>query len=132
CAEAEFTWTPLRAPRGLDEYGLSAARVAPYRPGATSARRAARHGAGHRPVRLASPTSLPLAGPLANQAHQQLVLDHVLGEGPCADSYDLAAPASLVWAVTNGQSELVKRFPLAAMRQARPNFGHKLLAALMT
>lgn len=80
---------------------------------------------------LEAPTSLPLAGPLANQAYQQLVLDHVLEDGQCADPYDLAALASLVWEVTNGQSELVKRFPLAAMRQARPNLGYKLLAALM-
>lgn len=78
-----------------------------------------------------APTSMPLAAELAREACRQLVLDKILAEGECANPQDLAALASLVWAVTQGQGELVKRFPRDAMRQARPNLGHKLLAALM-
>ncbi len=78
-----------------------------------------------------APTSMPLAAELAHEACRQLVLDQILVEGQCADPWDLAALASMVWAVTQGQAELVKRFPRDAMRQARPNLGYKLLAALM-
>jgi len=78
-----------------------------------------------------APTSMPLAGALAQEAYRQLVLDQILVEGQCAEPWDLAALASIVWAATQGQTELVKRFPREAMRQARPNLGYKLLAALM-
>ena len=78
-----------------------------------------------------NPTNLELAGELAERMHETLLNDHVLDEGDCEDPSDLSLLADAVFEKTGGQTALVERFPLSAMRLASPNEGHFLAAALL-
>jgi hypothetical protein len=66
------------------------------------------------------------------EMHRQLLLDGVLEEGDCADPSDLSLLAEAVFLRSNGsQKELTRRLPKQAWRQATPNSGHRLAAALL-
>ena len=73
------------------------------------------------------PTSLPTSGACAQRAHDLLVLDGVLNHGDCADPKNLEVLADAV----DNKEELVNRLPVDAFRNATPNLGHKILAALI-
>ncbi len=77
------------------------------------------------------PTSLPLSRELALNAHRRLVEDGVLDDGDCPESDSLSCVADVVWSKTNSQRELVVRFPCDEFRQAEPNRGHLLTAAML-
>ncbi len=78
------------------------------------------------------PTDIPLAQALSTEANRKLVLDGVLEDGECGDPDNLAVLASLIFLKTQSQHDLVSRFPLAKLKTAKPNLGHRLLVALMT
>lgn len=77
------------------------------------------------------PTSLPLSRELALNAHRRLVEDGVLDDGDCPEPGNLSCVADVVWSKTNSQRELVIRFPCDGFRQAEPNRGHLLTAAML-
>ena len=77
------------------------------------------------------PTSLPLSRELALNAHRKLVEDGVLDDGDCREPHNLSSVADAVWAKTNSQRELIIRFPCEGFRQAEPNRGHLLTAAML-
>lgn len=77
------------------------------------------------------PTDLPLSRELALSAHRRLVQDGVLDDGDCPEPHNLSSLADAVWAKTDSQRELVIRFPCEGLRQAQPNRGHLLTAALL-
>jgi hypothetical protein len=78
------------------------------------------------------PTKLPLAGKCSEEAHRRLVADGLLNEGECTEPWNLSALADLVKAKHSGkQQELVSRLPITEFRNASPNQGHKIAAALM-
>ncbi len=77
------------------------------------------------------PTDIPLAQALSTEANRKLVLDGVLVDGECADPGNLAVLASLIFRKTGTQHDLVSCFPLAKLKTAKPNLGHRLLVALM-
>ncbi len=78
------------------------------------------------------PTDIPLAQALSTEAYRKLVEDGVLEDGECGDPDNLAVLASLIFQKTQSQRDLVSRFPLAKLKTAKPNLGHRLLVALMT
>ena len=78
-----------------------------------------------------SPTSLPLSGDLSEMCHRQLVADGVLSDGEVSNPRDLTAVAEVVFQKTNSQRELIQRFPPNAFRNAEPNEGYLILAALL-
>lgn len=77
------------------------------------------------------PTNLPLSRDCALDAHRRLTADGVISEGDCQNSEDLSAVADSVRQATGLQESLVERLPLARFRNAEPNHGHRLAAALM-
>ncbi len=77
------------------------------------------------------PTDIPPARDLSTEANRKLVLDGVLGDGECTDPEDLALLASLIFRKTRSQDDLVSRFPIAKLKTAKPNLGHRILVALM-
>ncbi len=77
------------------------------------------------------PTRVPLAKECSQEAHRKLVADGVLGNGDCADPDDLSVLADAVQAKTGGQSALVSRMPITQFKNAAPNDGHLITAALM-
>ena len=77
------------------------------------------------------PTGLPLAGDLSAQCYRKLVDDGILVEGEVGDLYDLSAVAEAVVQKTGSQGALIERFPKGEFRQAEPNEGYLILAALL-
>ncbi|GAI05518.1 unnamed protein product, partial [marine sediment metagenome] len=77
------------------------------------------------------PTNLPLSRQLALDAHRRLVEDGVLDDGDCPEPASLTCVADAVWSKTKSQRELVVRFPCDGFRQAEPNRGHLLTAAML-
>ena len=78
------------------------------------------------------PTGLPLAGTCSEDAHRRLVADGILKDGECAEPWNLSALADLVKTKCNNkQNELVSRLPTTEFKNASPNEGHKIAAALM-
>jgi len=77
------------------------------------------------------PTNLELSRDLSSRMHSGLVTDGILDGTECADPTDLSLLADAVHDKTDGQIELVRRFPIAEMRLARPNSGHLLAAAML-
>ena len=77
------------------------------------------------------PTSLPLAGELSAQCYRKLVDDNILAEGEVNDQSDLSAVAEAVVQKTGKQSALIERFPQGDFRQAEPNEGYLIMAALL-
>ena len=76
------------------------------------------------------PTCLPLSDECALDAHRKLVADEVLPE-PCEDPNDLSSVADAVLQHTGSQWPLVTRLPRAKFRNAEPNEGHLLAAAML-
>lgn len=77
------------------------------------------------------PTSLPLAGDLSKECHRKLVADRILPRGEVDDKSDLSAVAEAVVRRTGCQRDLVDRFPAAEFRNAKPNEGYLIMAALL-
>lgn len=77
------------------------------------------------------PTSLPLSKDLSLETHRKLVEDGVLSRGECPNPGDLSSLAETVLARTKSQQAMVSRFPCDKFRQAQPNEGHLLAAALL-
>lgn len=77
------------------------------------------------------PTNLPLSSALALDAHRRLVQDGVLAHGDCPEPDNLSCVADIVFSKTGSQQELVSRFPCERFRQAEPNKGHLLAAAML-
>lgn len=78
-----------------------------------------------------SPTNIPLGKSMAMEANRRLVADRVLHEGDCEDPEDLSSVAEAVYAATGQQRPLVTRLPLALLRNAQPNDGYLVAAALL-
>ncbi len=76
------------------------------------------------------PTSLPLSGTCAQEAHRKLRADGVLTED-CEDPNDLSCVADAVVLATGFQRELVNRLPREEFRLAEPNEGYLMAAALL-
>lgn len=77
------------------------------------------------------PTSLPLAGDLAKEAHRRLIADGLLETGDCTSPDDLSCVADTVYKRSGHQRDLVDRLPIDHMRQAEPNQGYLIAAALL-
>src|SRR4051812_44722204 len=77
------------------------------------------------------PTNLPLSGPLSEEAHRRLVLDGTLQEGECDTPADLSCVADAVYAKLSSQKPVVDVLPRQRLRQARPNIGSLIAAALL-
>jgi len=80
---------------------------------------------------LESPTSLELSDEYARQVHAQLVVEHVLDSGDCANPNDLSAVTSAVWSKVESQEPVVTRLPRGAFRDAQANDGYLTAAALL-
>ncbi len=80
---------------------------------------------------LEQPTCLPLARECSREAHRKLVADGILSNGDCGDPDDLSVVADTVKAKTGGQAQLVRRLPITKFKNAKPNNGHLITAALM-
>jgi hypothetical protein len=80
---------------------------------------------------LDPPTSLELAGDLANRICSSLIANGSLPPDMVDDPRDLSQLASAVFELTGSQRLVVDEFPPAAFRSAQPNEGHITLAALM-
>jgi hypothetical protein len=78
-----------------------------------------------------APTSLPLASELAEETYGRLIADEILVEGQCANYRDLSALADVIFERTGHQDVLVSRFNPQRFRNAEPNSGYKLAAALL-
>lgn len=77
------------------------------------------------------PTRVPLSRECSVEVHRKLVEDGVLADADCHDTEDLSCVADTVSSVTGGQRELVERLPLDKFRNAEPNQGHLIAAALL-
>ena len=77
-----------------------------------------------------APTSLPLCGDLSEECHRRLTADGILHEDDVGDERDLSAVAEAVFRKTESQRALVERFPPDAFRNAEPNEGYLIMAAL--
>lgn len=77
------------------------------------------------------PTNLPLSKKCSEDAHDKLVADGVLSPGECVDPSDLSILADVVYAKSSKQEKLVSRLPIEAFRNAQPNEGHTIAAALL-
>lgn len=80
---------------------------------------------------LEPPTGIPLAKPCSQDAHRRLVADGVFAEGECTCADDLSALTDFVKAKCGSQRPLVERLPITKFRNATPNEGHRVAAALL-
>lgn len=79
-----------------------------------------------------APTAIPLAGTCAQQCHDRLVADGVLGVGDCAHPSNLSCVADAVYAKMGAQGLLVEQLSQHyELKAASPNEGHLLAAALL-
>ena len=67
----------------------------------------------------------------SRRVHEQLIADGVLDVGECADPEDLSELASVVFAKTGLQRDVVDRLPRNDFKYARANEGYLLAAALV-
>ena len=77
------------------------------------------------------PTALPLASELSERCYQKLVADGVISPGDVNDLSDLSGVAEAVVKKTGSQSTLVESFPRDEFRNAEPNEGYLIMAALL-
>ncbi len=78
------------------------------------------------------PTNLPLSKKCSEDAHEKLMADGVLSAGDCVDPSDLSILADAVYVKSNNEQEnLVRRLPIDEFRNAQPNEGHTIAAALL-
>lgn len=80
---------------------------------------------------MEDPTGLDLATTYSLEVHRQLVKDGLLDDGECASPEDLSALASTVWGKHGDQAPVVERLPRSKFRQAQPNRGYLIAAALL-
>jgi hypothetical protein len=80
---------------------------------------------------LEAPTNLQLSDAYARKVHEELLLEHVLDEGDCANPDDLSAVASAVWSKVGSQDPVVARLPRGEFRDAPANDGYLVAAALL-
>lgn len=80
---------------------------------------------------LEQPTGLELATKYSLDVHRQLVQDGLLIEGECEHPEDLSLLTSTVWERHGNQSLVVERLPRNELRQAQPNDGYLIAAALL-
>jgi hypothetical protein len=80
---------------------------------------------------LEPPTGLQLATAYSLDVYRQLVQDGLLAEGECDHPEDLSALTSTVWERHGNQVPVVERLPLREFRQAQPNSGYLIAAALL-
>lgn len=78
-----------------------------------------------------APTSLRLSGELSAECYRLLTEDGVLNDGEVDNHRDLSAVAEAVFSRTGSQYELIRRFPPDEFRNAPPNEGYKIMAALL-
>lgn len=78
-----------------------------------------------------APTELDLATTYSLEVHRQLLQDGLLSDGECAAPEDLSALTSTVWEKLGDQSPVVERLPRNRFRQAQPNPGYLIAAALL-
>lgn len=78
-----------------------------------------------------APTSLPLGGQVAEEAHAQLLKNGTIAPGECPNPNDLAALASAIFVKEGSQQTLVAEFPMKRLRMPKPNVGYKLVIAMM-
>jgi len=79
---------------------------------------------------MEAPTSLQQSRDLARAVHRRLRDDGVL-DVDCPNPDDLSSVADAVYAKTGSQRDLVERLPIALFRNAQPNDGYLLAAALL-
>ena len=77
------------------------------------------------------PTGLPLSGELSARCHRKLIANRILANGEVDDPCDLSAVAETVFQKTGSQSALIECFPPGEFRQAEPNEGYLIMAALL-
>lgn len=77
------------------------------------------------------PTRIPLAKPCSIEAHRRLVADGELANGECTCGDDLSALTDFVKNKFGSQKKLVDRLPVTQFRNATPNEGHLIVAALL-
>ena len=80
---------------------------------------------------LEPPTSLKLSTTYSLDVYRQLVHDGLLEDGECNTPEDLSALTSTVWEKHGGQAPVVERLPRNEFRQAQPNRGYLIAAALL-
>ena len=80
---------------------------------------------------LEEPTGLPLARDLASKCYRLLVENQVLRQGDVDDPQNLSAVADAVFEETDHQRHLVDLFPPGRFRDAEPNAGYCIAAALL-
>ena len=78
-----------------------------------------------------APTGLPLADDLSAECFRKLTADGLLAEGDVENPEDLSEVAEAVFRADGSQRELVDRFRPDDFRQAPPNDGYLIMAALM-
>ena len=77
------------------------------------------------------PTGLPFAGDLSEECFRKLCADGVLTNEDVGNPRDLSEVADAVVRVRGEQQALVDRFPPDTFRNAAPNDGYLVMAALM-
>lgn len=82
-------------------------------------------------VSMEKPTSLETGAHYSREAHRKLVADGVLQEGECADPDDLSVLADVLYDKFGSQTALTNRLPKEKWRNAAPNSGHLIAAALL-
>lgn len=82
-------------------------------------------------VSMERPTSFRSGTYYSHEAHRKLVADGVLDEGECTDPDDLSVLAETVYSKLGSQKALTSRLPKNAWRNAAPNSGHLVAAALL-
>lgn len=78
-----------------------------------------------------APMEVPMSRQCSSDAHEGLLADGVLAPGDCSNPDDLSVLADTVYAKDQKQKPLVERMPLGRFRNAIPNDGCLLAAALL-
>src|SRR5580704_8174851 len=78
-----------------------------------------------------APTAIPLSKSVATDVHRKLISDGVIRDGDCPNPEDLSSVADTVFAVTGSQNQVVERMDPIKFRNAQPNEGYQLAAALL-
>lgn len=80
---------------------------------------------------LEAPTGLELATTYSLEVHRQLIQDGLLTAAECSAPEDLSVLTSTVWEKHADQAPVVVRLPRSKFRQAQPNRGYLVAAALL-
>ncbi len=77
------------------------------------------------------PTKLKSGGEYSEMAFHALVADRLLSADACSDPRDLSLLADVVFQTHQSQLPLTDRLPRSEWRNATPNEGHRIAAALL-